>query len=788
MKKVTNKEKYLVMDNSLCETDEKLDFFKHGDLSDEIANLILNTEYKAPYNIALIGKWGLGKTSLLNLVKRKVSDKCKVISINAWKYEKEDLKKVYLKEIYRGIKNKPFYLISSILKDLKKYFKDDQGDEDKENEITFYSIFNLFSKYKWLFCFSLMISILWQFSGYISMGLSIKSIFEKVLDKKLYTIFIILAFYFKNIFLTFIIPSILYFCKKIADKNVEKNVVQLPDINYYDDYDELIKLEIEKSLTKSNKEKIVVIIDDLDRLSTCKMVETLNILKILMEFPKCIFIVPFDDTIIKTALNDNVIKNLINEHQIIKSELILDKLFAFKFYLPPLLPLDLKEYALDLVSKEMPDFKRLFVDDELDDIIKDIIIYPGIETPRQIKKLLNLYSINYHILLNRLKNNTIEMSILNLEGKKILAILSVLQADFNEFYDTLFIEPNNIKIVLSIHNENELSFEQKIEKVNESIKYLFDIDKENKIIAISTVYQNLINFLNNIQFVNLDNILPYLYLKQDKVSIKYGSKINVELTNAAESLNIPTVILKLKDIGDQKNLIFSIIEESSGQRKINVINCFCMAFESIDEKIRNPISNKISKEISKIYRDVSLKYKINYSNLKYEKILEVIKYVSIENNQGISKLCIEYINNIDSNIINNEFVSDIIKLTINYYNNISLDLITKIKIKIDELLKNENISLYNVLLNLDINTLNEKIYKSLFGTEFFMLLCSYLNSEEIDDDQRSIFSNWLIKSASYFENADEIINCFDTLSKNEKNLKYINKIFINDAGDDNDNK
>lgn len=76
-----------------------------------------------PYNIALIGKWGLGKTSLLNLLKRKISSTCKVIPINAWKYEKEDLKKVYLKELYSGIKKKPFLLFGTILRELKKYFK-----------------------------------------------------------------------------------------------------------------------------------------------------------------------------------------------------------------------------------------------------------------------------------------------------------------------------------------------------------------------------------------------------------------------------------------------------------------------------------------------------------------------------------------------------------------------------------------------------------------------------------------------------------------------------------------
>lgn len=779
MKKGEKKENYLLKDSALSETDVKYDFFNHEDLSNEIAELLLNDKFEPPYNIALIGKWGLGKTSLLNLLKRKISSTCKVISINAWKYEKEDLKKVYLKELYSGIKEKPFLLLGSLLKELKKHFQNSEKEICKEINITFKDL-GLILKTNWRVIFiSLIISIVWQGSIFIANNGNFQTLYLK-------NIFDIINFYFENILITLIIPILVYYLKKIAEKKEEKNIVQLADIDYYDDYEELIKLEIDKLLEKTNKKKVVIIIDDLDRLSTAKMVETLDVLKTLMELPKCTFIVPFDDTIIKSALDNKVIKDLINEHQIIKSELILDKLFAFKFYLPPILPLDLKEYTLDLVNNHMDGLKKHFEKEELEDIIKDIIIYPGIETPRQIKKILNLYSTNYRILLKRKNNQNVEESVLNNEGKKILAVISVLQADFNEFYDSLFIEPKNIEILMKIHNDNNMSFIEKKEIINESIKYLFIIDEENKSITFRNKNINLLNFLSNVQFVPLSNILPYLYLKQDTISSKYGSKLSIELTNAAESFNLPTVIEKLKEISDQKEIILSIFETTTEHRKLNVISSFCMAYGSINNDIKNEIANKISKELDKAFLDDKLKNNINYNNYNFNSILNIFINTSEENKHGIENMLTTYLEKLDIDKKDVDFVADMINLSIDNFSLISSNIIEKIKQKIIKKLEEDNFNVTLLIPKIDIDKINKVIFTNLFGEQIFEILCGQINETE-EDEEKEIISKWLTKVASYYELNDKLTNIVSILSQNENNLKYLNRIFLSNEGEVNEN-
>ena len=49
------------------------DFFNSNDFKKNIFKILDNN--KTPYNIAVIGKWGLGKSSLINMVKSELENK-----------------------------------------------------------------------------------------------------------------------------------------------------------------------------------------------------------------------------------------------------------------------------------------------------------------------------------------------------------------------------------------------------------------------------------------------------------------------------------------------------------------------------------------------------------------------------------------------------------------------------------------------------------------------------------------------------------------------------------------
>ena len=56
---------------------------------------------EAPFNIAIVGKWGVGKSSIINMLKEELRGKqeFKIQEINAWKYENTSLKKAFFNYI-----------------------------------------------------------------------------------------------------------------------------------------------------------------------------------------------------------------------------------------------------------------------------------------------------------------------------------------------------------------------------------------------------------------------------------------------------------------------------------------------------------------------------------------------------------------------------------------------------------------------------------------------------------------------------------------------------------------
>lgn len=109
-------EKYFIKDEALKTSDE--DYFGHIDLANNIHRMIVHTE--APFNIAIVGKWGMGKSSLINIVKKILSNDPEYLvqEINAWKYQKEEFGKAFLKQLLQSVENKEFTSQQQFEKDL----------------------------------------------------------------------------------------------------------------------------------------------------------------------------------------------------------------------------------------------------------------------------------------------------------------------------------------------------------------------------------------------------------------------------------------------------------------------------------------------------------------------------------------------------------------------------------------------------------------------------------------------------------------------------------------------
>ena len=219
---------------------------------------------------------------------------------------------------------------------------------------------------------------------------------------------------------------------------------------------------------------------------------------------------------------------------------------------------------------------------------------------------------------------------------------------------------------------------------------------------------------------------------------------------------------------------------------MNVISSFCMAFGSINNDIKNEIANKISKELDKAFLDDKLKNNINYNKYNFSSILNIFINTSEENKRGIENMLTTYLEKLDIDKKDVDFVADMINLSIDNFSLISSNIIEKIKQNIIKKLEEDNFNVAILIPKIDIDKINKVIFTDLFGEQIFEILCGLINETE-EDEEKEIISKWLTKVASYYELNDKLTNIVSILSQNENNLKYLNRIFLSNEGEVNEN-
>ncbi len=737
--KKNSKNNYYVMDARLENQNE--DEFRHKEISDCMLNLITNNDYPTPYNIALIGKWGLGKSSILNILEeclKKEDKNYKVILMNAWKYESESLKKVFLKEIYEKVSNTKISYLKELETKLNKIFAKVDSENNKKNK--FISILPYVAS-------SLILSFVWQITGYVAN----KGKLPNLPDYKIsYLICKYFYFYFENIFFTLSTSILPIIITKLLNK--ESNIFPI-QIDYQTDYEVLLK-----NLTKEQTEidKFIIIIDDLDRLSTKKMVEALDVLKTLMEIDKCIFIVPFDDSILKDALNKQIVSKFDNDQQVIESEFILDKLFQFRFYVPPLISSDMKDYTLNIIKAKAKDLYKMFAEDEIEEIVKMIFMYDGLKTPRQIKKIINTFANNMLLFTSRVQGGKIDSSLLNKDGKLMIAKLSVLQSDFNDFYDDLFNDSNICEEMLKV-NKKEYKEYKDIPKI---IKKYF-VSKNNEII-IKEQYDKLINFLSRTSYIKSPDISVYLCCNQDKMSFLNGSEFNRKLLNSMRSMNFTSmnsIIQENKQV-DIKSIFIEYLERDASYNLpmliVSIMNV--KNFEFDDDKF----NEKYTSFISKVYNSVENFDWKHFKNINLEPLL---KLKSKTNNEVINSILNDYFgllyNNIDSNEIKHNNIFEILIAHLNELNNLNQ---STIKNYLYSLCQKD----FSYIKRLNDFSISNDLLNTYFGENLYKLIVNELNEDDSDN----------VDSIKYAIYSELLTKMYDSL-KNDACIGPINKDIIN---------
>ena len=166
-----------------------------------------------------------------------------------------------------------------------------------------------------------------------------------------------------------------------------KTVAQAQGTNLMQGADlEKTKELLENALVKSNK-KIVIIIDDIDRLTNLQILDVFQLVKQVADFPNIIYILAMDRKVVRRALQE--------VHNIDGNE-YLEKIIQVPFEIPELRKSKLNSIffsKLDEVVKEISD-KIEWNDDYWTDIFQNCI-EPYMNTLRDVNRVINTFQFKY---------------------------------------------------------------------------------------------------------------------------------------------------------------------------------------------------------------------------------------------------------------------------------------------------------------------------------------------------------------------------------------------------------
>ena len=369
------------------------DRFGHGDFVELLKYVICNGE--APLNIALYGKWGVGKSSILKFFRTEVSkdknlnDKFVFVPIDVWKLSPRILKQEFLDALNQELGS----LTDEEMNERLWHHREETSDRSA--------------------------SLRKRYALATAGGVGIFAVLAAASQSAYFENHSLLS----SSFVASVIPIFAVMANEL--RSLSKRVTGstktiIPRIESYLQFRELFEDIVN---AKSGKRPIITI-DNLDRCDSESVVAILSMIKTFLDDPKCFFIVACDqDAIIKHL---QVKKGLFDQRY---AKEFLGKFFQVSLYIPDQIKGQLYEYAKSQLGAFEPDI-------EFDPNVADIFANAGTRNPRKIRQFVYNFAIAYRMA--SIKENAGAIAKGTVTGNTpFLAKITVLREDWPDFFQKL---------------------------------------------------------------------------------------------------------------------------------------------------------------------------------------------------------------------------------------------------------------------------------------------------------------------------------------------------------------
>lgn len=234
---------------------------------------------------------------------------------------------------------------------------------------------------------------------------------------------------------------------------------------------------VDNKIQQSGKDRLVIFIDDLDRLHPGKAVELLEVLKLFLDCDKCVFVLAIDYAVVSQGVKQKY-GELIGEE---KGKSFFDKIIQVPFKMP-VAQYNVKNY----VSTSLKDLGLSVSDSELDAYVKLIQRSVGCN-PRAMKRLFNAF-----LLLNKIAANG---TVIETSQRKMLFAILCLQLSFENIYNYIIQNADdcyNGSLLQSLTSHEAYTDGNEVERLSHELQLHTDTDIMNAI-DFMTVFVNILD-------------------------------------------------------------------------------------------------------------------------------------------------------------------------------------------------------------------------------------------------------------------------------------------------------
>jgi len=638
-------------DNPINKPEEDLFNFKY--YAEKVQNLIqLNSGNPEPITIGIYGKWGEGKTSFLNLIDYKIEH-----------FDKKEGDKEYLKWhfnpwIYSNEEEMMFAFFDGLSK--KFYANESTNLQEVGNWISKYS------KYLKAIKISATVGI------------------PKFLNSKV----------------TFDVDKVF----EALGEDLKKEKITL----------EILKDKVNLAITKANF-KVIVFIDDLDRLDKEEIYTVLKLIKLNANFNNFIFVVNLDIDHVSKAIKDRYGDN---EED---GRMFLEKIINIPIHLPKIEDADLKEF-FRIKLYQIKTNLGLNNNEEINEVFKEIDMEFSsnvFSSPREIVRVLNSFFLGafaigdevnlrdlFWIECLKIKNGDCYSFIKNHQNKSLFQTFDKT-IDFNDDYDSKG-KPNGSRkyILEKFKNVNFIINTLFPEYVNRLAIYedgpnLDLLDKQSRINTFGH-YEKYFSYHNirKVSVIKLNNIEKLISQSDSVGLISLFKDLFLDESQHYKILYRIEVIIKDLVNEDERNFLYSFLFSN-----FNIIPDSKVDMYGLDYKIRliELVASILDKDLNKDNTNISLSlvenldvyqlchftrkfkddkpYKKSFEKLiseKAENIFNIDNPVYKNPSNPSNKMImhywklgneINYSNHIESTIINEENIKLLVRNFSSFWNN-----------------------------------------------------------------------------------------------------------------------